>query len=89
MWNTFFDHTFDFSMAFYEFKRPITLFAPSFLVFSYSHHFEMHTTTKDKLFGALTTSEWSDLSLDARSGSRSSSHMYPILVRLSFGAPNT
>jgi len=35
MWSTFFDHTFDFSMVFGKFKRPLTLFAPSFLVFSY------------------------------------------------------
>ena len=68
MWNTFFDHTFDFSRAFYEFKRPITLFAPSFLMFSYSHHSEMHATTYDKLLGALTAFEWSPLILDARSG---------------------
>jgi len=68
MWSIFFDHAFDFSMAFDEFKRPLTLFAPSFLVFSYSHHSKMHATTYDKLLRALTTSEWSDLSLDARSG---------------------
>jgi len=35
MWATFFDQTFDFSMAFVEFKRSLTLFAPSFVVFSY------------------------------------------------------
>ena len=34
IWSTFFDHTFDFSMAFNEFKRPLTLFGASFLVFS-------------------------------------------------------
>ena len=28
MWSTFFDHAFDFSMVFDEFKRPLTLFAP-------------------------------------------------------------
>ena len=33
-WSTFFDHAFDFSMTFDEFKRPLTLFAPSLLVFS-------------------------------------------------------
>jgi len=49
MWSTFFDHTFDFSMAFDEFKRPLTLFASSFLVFSYSHHSELHAITYDKL----------------------------------------
>jgi len=49
MWSTFFDHTFDFSMAFDEFKRPLTLFAVSFVMFSYSHHSEMHAITYDKL----------------------------------------
>ena len=68
MWSTFLDHTFDFSMAFDEFKRPITLFALSFLVFSYSHHSELHAITYDKLLQALTASEWSNLSLDVRSG---------------------
>ena len=67
MWSIFFDHTYDFSMAFDEFKRPLTLFDLSFLVFSYSHHYEMHTTTYDKLLTALMASKWSDLSLDARS----------------------
>jgi len=57
MWSTFFDHTFDFSMAFTEFKRPLTLFASSFLVFFYAHHSEMHATTSDKLLRALTASE--------------------------------
>ena len=55
-------------MAFDEFKRPLTLFALSFLVFSYSHHSEMHAPTYDKLLRALTAFELSDLSLDARSG---------------------
>jgi len=65
MWSSFFD---DLSMAFNEFKRPLTLVAPSFLVFSYSHHSEMHATTYDKILRALTVFEWSNLSLDARSG---------------------
>ena len=68
LWSTFFDCTFDFSMAFDEFKRPLTFFASSFLVFSYSHHSEMHATTYDKLLQALAASERSDLSLDARNG---------------------
>jgi len=67
MWSIFFDDAFDFSVAFDEFKNPLTLFAPSFLVFFSSHHFEMHATTYDKLLRALTASEWSDLSLDVRS----------------------
>jgi len=57
MWNTFFDHDFDFSMAFDEFKRALTLFAPSLLVFSYAHHFEMHAQAHDKFLRALTASE--------------------------------
>jgi len=36
-------------MAFDEFKGPLTLFAPYFLVFSYSYHYEIHATTYDKL----------------------------------------
>ena len=55
-------------MAFDEFKRPLTLFVPSFLVFSYSLHSEMHVITYDKLLRALMASEWSDLSLDVGSG---------------------
>jgi len=62
MWSTFFDHTFDFSMAFDEFKRPLTLFAPSFLMSSYSHHSEMHATVYGNLLRALMASEWGDLS---------------------------
>ena len=57
MWNTFFDHAFDFSMSFNKFKRAPTLFAPSLLVFSYLHHSEMHALTFDKLLRALTASE--------------------------------
>ena len=56
-WNTFFDHDFDFSMTFDEFKRALTLFAPSLLVFSYAHHFEMHAMIHDKLLQVLTSSE--------------------------------
>ena len=56
-WSIFFDHAFDCSMVFDEFKRPLTLFAPSLLVFSYSHHFEMHAQAHDKLLRALTTSD--------------------------------
>jgi len=68
MWSPFFDHTFDFSMAFDEFKRPLTLFASPFIVFFYSDHYEMHAIIYDKLLRALTASKWSNLSLDARSG---------------------
>jgi len=68
MSSAFFDHTFDFFMAFDEFKRPLTLFATSLLVFHYSHHFEMHVMIYNKLLRALIVSEWSGLSLDGRSG---------------------
>ena len=67
-WSTFFDHTSDFSMAFDEFKWPLTLFVVSFVVFSYSLHSKMYAITYDKLLRALTASEWSDFSLDVRSG---------------------
>ena len=49
VWSTFFDYDFDFFMAFYEFKRALTLFAPALLVFSYSHHSDMHAAMHDKL----------------------------------------
>jgi len=49
MWNTFFDHTFDYSMAFDAFKRLLTLFASSVIAFSHSYHSEMHAITYDKL----------------------------------------
>jgi len=57
MWGTFFDHVFDFSTAFDKFKRPLILFAQSLLVFSYSHHSNMHTLTFDKMLRGLITSE--------------------------------
>jgi len=57
MWSTFFDHDFDFSMVFDEFKRPLTLFAQPLLVFSYSHHFEMHAKAHYKFLRALTAFE--------------------------------
>jgi len=89
MWSTFFDHTFNFFMAFDEFKRPLTLLAPSLLVFSYSHHSKMHAMTCEKLLRALIASKWSDLLLDVRSGRRSLSLMHIIMVRHSLGATRT
>jgi len=44
-------------MAFDEFKRPLTLFAAHFLVFSYSHNSETHATTYHELLRALTASK--------------------------------
>jgi len=61
-----FYHAFDFFIAFDEFKRSLTLFAPSLLVFSYSHHSKMHSMTYDKLLRDLMASEWSILLLGRR-----------------------
>jgi len=47
-WTTFVEYDFDFSMAFDKFKRALTLFATSLLLFSYLHHFEMHAKAHDK-----------------------------------------
>ena len=52
MWSTFFYHTFDFSMAFDKFKRALA--AMILLVSFYSHHFEIHATTFNKLLRDLT-----------------------------------
>ena len=52
-----FDYSADFSKVFDEFKRALTLFAPSLPVFSYSHLSEMHAAMHDKLLRALTASE--------------------------------
>jgi len=56
-WTTFFDYYFNFSMAFDKFKKALTLFATSLLVFYYLHHFEMHAKAHDKLLQVLTVSE--------------------------------
>ena len=56
-WSTFFDNTFDFSMEFSKFKRPLTLFASYFVMLSYLYHSEMHAVTYDKFLRALTASE--------------------------------
>jgi len=52
---TAFDYFTDFSKVFDEFKRALTLFAPSLSVFSYSYYSEMHAAMHDKLLRALTT----------------------------------
>ena len=57
MWNTLFDHAFNFSMAFDKFKRALTLFTTSLLVVSYLHHSEMHALTFDKFLHILMASE--------------------------------
>jgi len=47
MWSTFIDHAFDFLCD--KFKRALTTFVIILLLFSCSHHCEMHATTYDKL----------------------------------------
>ena len=64
----FLDHVFYFSIAFDKFKRILTLFAPSLLVFCYSQYYEMHATIYGKFLRALIAFKWSDLILDVRSG---------------------
>ena len=61
-----FDYYADFSQVFGEFKRALTLFAPSFPVFSYSHHSKLHTAMHDKLLRALTASELTTRILSGR-----------------------
>jgi len=69
MWSTFFDHSFDFSMAFDEFKRPLTFLPSFFVVFSYLNHFDMHAVTCNKLLRALTHLSWGlDSWVTSRSG---------------------
>ena len=54
---TFFDYSFDFSKAFDKCERAFTFFAMILIVFSYSHHSEMHAQVHDKLLRALTAFE--------------------------------
>jgi len=48
-WTTFFDHIFDFSMAFDKCKRALTTFTSFLFVFSYLRHSKMHVVAHDKL----------------------------------------
>jgi len=57
MWCPFFDNGFDFSMALDKFRKPLTFFASSFVVFSFLHNFKKHGVTFGKLLGAFTTSK--------------------------------
>jgi len=57
MRRTFFDHVFDFSMAFDKCKRTLTTFASFLFAFSYLHHVKMHAKVHDKILRALTASE--------------------------------
>jgi len=56
-WTTFFDHIFDFSMAFDKCKRALTTFTSFLFVFSYLRHSKMHVVAHDKLLWALMASE--------------------------------
>ena len=56
-WTTFFDYSFDFSVAFDQFKRALSFFAMISLVFSYSHYFGMYAKAHDKLSQVFTVSE--------------------------------
>jgi len=55
-------------MAFDKFKRLLTFFDPSLLVFFYSHHSQMHALVYDKLLRAPTTPKGIGLILNERSG---------------------
>jgi len=56
-WTSFFDYSFDFSMEFDKCKRELTIFAWILLVFSCSHHFEMHVIAYNQFLRALTVSK--------------------------------
>jgi len=57
MWHTFFDFSFDFSMAFTLIKRVLIFFVMLFLVLSQHHACEPHVVEFDKLLRALTASD--------------------------------
>ena len=57
VWGTFFDHVFNFSIAFDKCKRAMIFFTMILLVFSYAHPLEMNVATYDKLLRALMASE--------------------------------
>ena len=56
MLNTFFDFSFDFSMALSLIKRSVIFFALILCTLSYCHACEPHAIVFDKLLRALTTS---------------------------------
>jgi len=49
VWTTFFDYSFNFSMAYDKCKRALTFFAVILIVFSCSHHFEIHKNAYSNL----------------------------------------
>ena len=55
MQNTFFDFSFDFSMAFGLLKRALTFFVMFIFVLSYSQACELHVAVFDKFLWALMT----------------------------------
>jgi len=56
MWNTFFDFSFDFSMAFSLIKRALTFFALILCMLSYYQAWKPYVEEFDKLLRALTAS---------------------------------
>ena len=57
LWNTFFDFSFDFSMAFTLIKRALMFYALILCMFSYCQAYEPHAAVFDKLMRALTASD--------------------------------
>jgi len=57
MKNTFFDFSFDFSMAFGLSKRALACFIISIFMLSYSQAYEPHAAVFNKLLLAFTTSD--------------------------------
>jgi len=58
MWNTFFDFSFDFSLAFTLLKRALTSLSVIIYVLSYSEVWKPFAEEFDKLLRALIASEW-------------------------------
>ena len=59
MWNTIFDFSFDFSMAYSLIKRALIYFILILCMLSYFQACEPHVVAFDKLLHALTTSDLS------------------------------
>jgi len=57
MWNTFFDFSFDFSMAFGLLKRALAFFVMLIFMLSYSQACESYAAMFDKLLWVLTMSD--------------------------------
>jgi len=57
MWNTFFDFSFDFSMAFGLLRRALACFLIFIFMLSHSQAYKPHPVVLDKLLRALTMSD--------------------------------